>query len=47
MNVEPSCGCVFCDIGLKPDKMKRQWIHYIPKEGRIVVCEVKGLKRGS
>lgn len=44
MNVTPSCGCVFCDIGLKPVKMKRQWVHHIPSEGRIIVCEVAMLK---
>jgi hypothetical protein len=42
-----SSGCVFCDIGLKPDRMKRQWVHHIPREGRIVVCQVVGLKRSS
>ena len=40
----PSSGCVFCDLDLPPEKMKRQWIHHIPSEGRIIVCEVKNLK---
>lgn len=42
--VHPSCGCIFCDIGIEPIKMKRQFVHYIPKEGRLIVCSVKGIK---
>lgn len=43
----PSCGCIFCDLDLPPEKMKRQWVHHFPHEGRIIVCEVKNLKPGS
>lgn len=38
--VTPSCGCIFCDIGLRPTKMKRQYIHYIKRERKLVVCAV-------
>lgn len=46
-DVTPSCGCIFCDLDLPPEKMKRQWIHHIPSQGRIVVCDVKNLKPRS
>lgn len=39
-----SCGCVFCDINLKPIKLRRQWVHHIRREGRFVVCPIKGIK---
>lgn len=46
MRVTPSCGCVFCDLGLRPTKMRggRQYIHYIRKEGKRVVCPIKGIR---
>jgi hypothetical protein len=45
--VTPSCGCIFCDLDLAPEKLKRQWVHHIPRLGRLVVCEVKNLKPQS
>lgn len=39
--VTPSSGCIFCDIGLEPTKMKRQYVHYIRKEGKIIVCPLR------
>lgn len=41
--VTPSSGCIFCDIGLEPIKMKRQYVHYISKQGKLVVCPLKGI----
>lgn len=38
--------CIFCTLGLKPTKMKRQYVHHIPREGRIVVCMDSGIKLG-
>jgi hypothetical protein len=43
-DVEMSSGCAFCDVGLKPEKMKRRWVHYIRKEGRLILCERMTLK---
>ena len=39
--VTPSCGCIFCDLSLDRFKMKRQHIHYVRREGRIIVCTRK------
>ena len=47
VKVTPSCGCVFCDLNIRPTKMKRQWIHHIPSEGRIVVCKVFGVRSNT
>lgn len=47
IKVTPSCGCVFCDLGLAPDKLRRRWVHHIPKEGRLVMCEFRNLKPRS
>jgi len=44
IKVHPSCGCVFCDIGLKPTKLRRQYVHHIKREGRFVICKVNGIK---
>ena len=44
VEVEPSSGCPFCDLGLEPIKMKRQYVHYISKKGKIVICPLKGIK---
>jgi hypothetical protein len=38
IKVTPSCGCVFCDMDLAPTKLRHQWVHHIPSEGRNVVC---------
>lgn len=43
-NTAHAATCVHCEFGLKPVKMKRQWVHYFRDEGRIVVCEEAGLK---
>lgn len=40
--VELSSGCIFCDVGLKPTKMKRQYIHNI--KGRNIICPLQGIK---
>mgnify|MGYP003653726715 CR=1 FL=1 len=32
-----SCGCVFCDLGLEPVKLRRQYVHYSRRFG-IAVC---------
>jgi len=42
-----SCGCVFCDLGLEPVKLRRRWVHHIPKEGKLIACPVRNLKRGA
>lgn len=44
MKVTASCGCIFCDLGIKPTKMKRQWVHYLRKQGKVFVCPLKGIK---
>lgn len=36
--------CAKCAAGLKPVKLKRQYIHHDRKTGRIVVCDTKTLK---
>lgn len=44
--VEDGCGCVFCDMGLKPDLLihvsekpeRRQIVHYDAKHVRFVEC---------
>lgn len=38
IRVTPSCGCVFCDMGLLPDWVCTQPAHYLPKEGRYIEC---------
>lgn len=30
--------CIHCDFGLKPVRMKRQWIHHDRSTGQIAVC---------
>jgi hypothetical protein len=36
--VTPSCGCVFCDLGLEPDWIDAQPVHFLRKENRYVEC---------
>lgn len=33
-----SCGCIFCDMGLEPEWVDAQAVHYIPKEDTYVEC---------
>jgi len=40
-------GCIFCRLGAEPTKLKRQWVHHIRREGRLVVCTTRDLKPGS
>ena len=47
IEIEESSGCIFCDIGIEPIKMKRQYVHYIPKNGKLIVCPLKGIKPTS
>jgi hypothetical protein len=47
IKVTPSCGCVFCDLGNEPVKLKRRWVHHVRREGRNIVCQAKMLKPGS
>jgi hypothetical protein len=47
IKVTPSCGCVFCDLDLKPERLRRRWVHHIPAEGRLVPCDFRNLKPGS
>lgn len=42
-DVHISCGCVFCDIGLKPVKLRRQYVHYDRRYG-IAVCHARELQ---
>lgn len=37
--------CTLCQSGLRPTKMKRQWVHYV--ERRIIVCDEAGVKPQS
>jgi hypothetical protein len=39
--------CPHCAAGLKPVKMRRQWIHHDRRTGEIAVCEAMALKPGS
>jgi hypothetical protein len=39
--------CPLCDVGHRPDKMRRQWIHHFPQIGRLIVCEAMALKPQS
>ena len=40
----PATACVHCAAGLEPVKMKRQWVHHFPGDGRIAVCADRNLK---
>lgn len=40
-------GCEYCDAGHRAVKLKRQWVHYLRRLGRTVVCEAKTLKRAA
>lgn len=40
-------GCEFCQAGMKPVKLKRQYVHYLRRLGRVVVCKRAGLKPAS
>jgi hypothetical protein len=40
----PAAACVHCVAGLKPVKMKRQWVHHFSGDGRITVCADRHLK---
>lgn len=42
-----SSGCVFCDLNLEPVKLRRRWVHHLPKKGKLMPCEAKNLKPGS
>lgn len=42
-----SSGCVFCDLNLEPVKLRRRWVHHLPKKGRLVPCQAKNLKPES
>ena len=44
IEVEESSGCIFCDIGIEPIKMKRQYVHYLSKKGKMIICPLKGIK---
>jgi hypothetical protein len=39
-----SSGCIFCDLNLEPVKLRRRWVHHLPKKGKLVPCEAKNLK---
>jgi len=41
-----SCGCVFCDIGIEPVRLRRNWVHHIRGSGRLIRCNFKNLKPG-
>jgi hypothetical protein len=47
IKVTPSCGCVFCDLGLKPAKLRRRWVHHSKRTGQIVACDAMNLKPRS
>jgi hypothetical protein len=36
--VTPSCGCVFCDIGLVPIYGRTGYVHYAPIGQQLVEC---------
>jgi hypothetical protein len=42
--VEASCGCIYCDLKLKPVKLRRRWVHHFPALGQNIACTAKGLK---
>ena len=35
--------CECCLYVGPPIKLKRQWVHYFPLKGKIIVCKQKGL----
>jgi hypothetical protein len=37
--VTPSCGCVFCDLKLKPTLCTDGWFHLLP-DGRTIPCPI-------
>ena len=39
-----SSGCVFCDLNLEPIKLRRQWVHHIPRRGKLIFCHARNLK---
>lgn len=39
-----SCGCLFCDLKMEPVKLRRRWVHHIPKRGQLVPCAARNLK---
>ena len=41
--IEDEDVCECCLMGMKPIKMKRQWVHYFPLKGRIIICNQEGL----
>jgi hypothetical protein len=47
LKVTPSCGCVFCDLGLEPVKLRRRWVHHLPRQGKLIACDFKNLKPRS
>lgn len=44
--LKPS-GCIFCDLKMEPVKLRRRWVHHIPKRGQLVPCEARNLKPQS
>ena len=42
-----SCGCVFCDVGHEPVRLRRRWVHHLRGTGRLIVCNYKNLKPQS
>ena len=47
MKTNETAACPRCAAGDKPIKMKRQHVHYVREQGRIVVCDEAGLKPRS
>jgi len=41
--MEDADGCKYCKRGMKPVKMKRQYVHYLHNR-KIVVCTDQGYK---
>jgi hypothetical protein len=37
--VTPSCGCVFCDLRLKPTRCTDGWFHLL-SDGRTIPCPI-------
>jgi hypothetical protein len=40
----PEPRCEFCEAGMKPVKLKRQYVHHLRRLGRVVVCQRHILK---
>ena len=44
VDMTKSSGCILCDLNLEPIKLRRNWVHHLPKRGKLIFCNARNLK---